>query len=774
MTTFILVLAGLLAAWMPPAVAGGGATVFGGRVACVDRDGVRFCEGSVATRVPSWDGVPIDVNVTMPPAGQTPPFPLVIQEHGWGLQKSDRPDVDRGLAGYVVLSQSARGFHGSCGTPASRDADPVGCAEGWTHLGDARFEVRDAQYLAGLLVDEGWVDPQRIGMTGASYGGGRTIIAAALKDRTMLEDGTLVPWTSPLGTPMRLAAGAATIPWSDLPASLVPNGATLDYRAENPYGTRAGVRKDTWNDLLYVAGLGLPGATGFYAPTGVDPRADLRGWNVRTLAGEPYDADSAVGAMIDELTTYHSGYYIEDSTPPAPLFIYNAWTDDLFPADEALRFWRKTAARHPSAEMAVLLADDGGHPRAALVVAEPRAAERIDAFFARHLLGVGDPLPVFEVFTQGCRGAPELGPFTASDWDALRPGEVRLVDDVPQRFDEVGGDPAVAAALNPIAGPPCRTVTATTDPGAATWILPPATGDGYVLIGSPTVVADLVVTGAEYAQVAGRLWDVAPDGMQTLVTHGFYRPRSDNLGPQVFQLPPNGWHFAAGHAPKLELLGQSVPMGHASHGAFAVTVETMDLRLPVMDAPDGGQVLAPAAHVFPPDAPEPPRCPPAPVVGCEAPAGSSRLLVVRGKKEAKDRLVWAWRGDGPTDPGTLAGGAGATLCLWDGAGALALAAPAPESGTCGTKPCWSASAKRARYRDRKGDRTGVGSVGVASKRRGTQVRVRAKGERLAPPPLPIATLPITVQLLAGDGSCRGATFETARKNDERRVKAKDS
>lgn len=742
-------------------------SVFGGRIACAEADGVQFCQGDVASRVPTWDGVPLDVNVTLPPAGATGPFPLIVAEHGWSLGKSDAPVVERALAGYVVLSHSARGFHGSCGSEASRAADPAGCAEGWTHLGDARYEVRDAQHLAGLLVDEGLVDPQRIAFTGASYGGGRTIMAAALRDRVMLEDGTLVAWTSPLGVPMRVAAGAALIPWSDLPASLMPNGGTLDYRAENPYGTRAGVRKDAWNDLLFAVGA----ASGFYAPPGVDPGADLQSWDARTQAGEPYDADSAAAAIIDELTTYHSGYYLDDATPPAPLFLYSAWTDDLFPATETLRFWRKTRARHPSAEMAVLLLDDFGHPRAALAFDGPRVAARADAFLDRHLLGVGDPLPAFEVATQGCRGAPELGPFTADDWDALHPGEVRLVDDAAQTFDETGGDSAVAGALNPIAGSPCRTVAATADPGAATWVLPAASGDGYVLLGSPTVVADLVVTGAEYAQVAARLWDVAPDGMQTLVTHGFYRPRSDNLGPQVFQLPPNGWHFAAGHAPKLELLGQSVPVGHASHGPFTVTVETMDLRLPVMETPDGAQVLAPAPAVLPPDAPEPPRCPPAPRAGCVEPSGPAKLVVVRGRKPRADELVWAWRG-APPDPPATSAGVGATLCLWDGSGALGLAAPAPESGTCGGKACWSATAKRARYRDPKRERTGVGVVTVAAKRARGRVGVRAQGERLGPPPLPVAALPITVQLLGGDGTCWTSTFDDVRRNDERRLAAK--
>jgi hypothetical protein len=65
-----------------------------------------------------------------------------------------------------------RGFGDSCGSVASRAADPGGCAKGWVHLDDVRFEARDIQQLAWVLADEGIVDPQRIGVTGISYGGG--------------------------------------------------------------------------------------------------------------------------------------------------------------------------------------------------------------------------------------------------------------------------------------------------------------------------------------------------------------------------------------------------------------------------------------------------------------------------------------------------------------------------------------------------------------------------------------------------------------------------
>ena len=43
------------------------------------------------------------------------------------------------------------------------------------------YEVRDAQYLLGKLADDGVIDPQRIGATGGSYGGGMSLQLGALK-----------------------------------------------------------------------------------------------------------------------------------------------------------------------------------------------------------------------------------------------------------------------------------------------------------------------------------------------------------------------------------------------------------------------------------------------------------------------------------------------------------------------------------------------------------------------------------------------------------------
>src|SRR4029453_2125559 len=84
-----------------------------------------------------------------------------------------------------------------------------------------------------------------------------------------------------------------------------------------------------------------------------------------------------------------------------------------------------------------------------------------------------------------------------------------------------------------------------------------------------------------------------------------YRPEI-NSGPestrQVFQLHPNGWHFAEGHIAKLELLPADQPYGRNSNGQAPVTVSNLQLRLPVLENPGdaGGLVKDPAGRILPP------------------------------------------------------------------------------------------------------------------------------------------------------------------------------
>ena len=96
--------------------------------------GVRFCEGTMNSRVRTFDGVPLDANVALPPApadGGDGNYPLIIQLHGWGGSKSGLGSMRTWAeAGYAVLNYTARGFGNSCGSPQSRAADPAALRPG--------------------------------------------------------------------------------------------------------------------------------------------------------------------------------------------------------------------------------------------------------------------------------------------------------------------------------------------------------------------------------------------------------------------------------------------------------------------------------------------------------------------------------------------------------------------------------------------------------------------------------------------------------------------
>jgi hypothetical protein len=191
--------------------------------------------------------------------------------------------------------------------------------------------------------------------------------------------------------------------------------------------------------------------------------------------------------------------------------------------------------------------------------------------------------------TQTCpKSARSGGPYHASTWAALHPGEVDYSSTPAQTILSTAGNPTIGHTFDPVyGGGACATAPATDQgAGVATYRLPAATGSGYTLLGSPTVIANLKVTG-KFAYVAARLLDVNPrTNTETLVARSVYRidPNAPN-GVQVFQLHSNAWHFAAGHVAKLELLGQDAPYARPSNGVFSISVSKLQLRLPVHEVP---------------------------------------------------------------------------------------------------------------------------------------------------------------------------------------------
>ena len=292
---------------------------------------------------PSWDGTPIDVNLAFPDASAGDgPFPLIIWGHGYGGSKLSFADMERFTdRGYAVFSMTDRGFHESCGSTASVGAGGSACDNGYIHLMDDRYEIRDAQFFAGELADEGVADGQRVGAVGGSYGGGLSLQLATLKDRVMMPDGSLVPWTSPVnGISMRIAGGGTGHPM-ERPGLLAhpERAASSTTSPTRPTPAGWGSRRSRSTTVCTRPSRWVPASTAVEAPFPSpcnDFAADVTAWKTRIEQGEPYDGDPAAQAILDEIKAHHSAYYIDQSESPAPTLISNGFVDDLFPADEAI------------------------------------------------------------------------------------------------------------------------------------------------------------------------------------------------------------------------------------------------------------------------------------------------------------------------------------------------------------------------------------------------------------------------------------------------------
>ncbi|HEY4451231.1 MAG TPA: CocE/NonD family hydrolase [Solirubrobacteraceae bacterium] len=558
--------------------------------ACTAENGVRFCPTeTLSQRVPSFDGVPLDADVTLPASGEGP-FPTIVMLHGWGGSKSsfesstaagdgnetyDYNNIYYAQHGYAVINYTARGWGRSCGSVESRSETP-GCEKGWLHLADQRYEARDTQYLLGLLADERISRPLANGVTGISYGGGQSIELAYLKNRIRLPNGEFAPWTSPKGKKMAIAASFPRWPWSDLVDSLEPNGRFLDTEVA-PFAQSyepAGVEIQS-----YVAGLFADGQAtgGYYSPPGVDPEADLTKWFAVTGAGEPYGEESV--AIAKQLYTYHQGYGIPlAGAKPAPLLLESGWTDHLFPVEQSLRVYNQVAALKG---YAALMFGDLGHSMGSNKLNTDQAFNEEGAtFLAAKLqhLGTAPQNGSATAYTQTCpQSAPGGGPYTASRWSRLHPHTLAFGSAAAQSFTSAGGNPTIAAEYDPIASTnACKTVAAETEPDTATYT---TTSPGFTLLGLPTVSAHVTTIGP-FGELVSRLWDVLPSGEQRLITRGVYRLTENQTGTITFQLHGNGYEFAPGDTIKLELLGRDAPYYRASNGAFSIEVSNLTASLP--------------------------------------------------------------------------------------------------------------------------------------------------------------------------------------------------
>ena len=163
------------------------------------------------------------------------------------------------------------------------------------------------------------------------------------------------------------------------------------------------------------------------------------------------------------------------------------------------------------------------------------------------------------------------------------------------------------------------------------------------------------------------------------------------------------------------------------------------------------------------------ECSAIPAGGCRTPVKTtgSRLVVKQGSSDAKDQITFKWGSGEATDVADFGDPVSTlddyALCIYDGSPGTPLLTEAVmrAAGGCPTKPCWKATSKGPKFRDKARLPHGVIGLKLKAGTAGTAVLItKLKGERTPTPFLP-ATVPLTVQVQTAHGACWEAVFATA-------------
>ncbi|HEY3682605.1 MAG TPA: alpha/beta fold hydrolase [Streptosporangiaceae bacterium] len=550
---------GLLAA-----VALVGGTVFAGGPARAAAPSVRMSEQRVTvTDGPKGDQrIALDTSYFTPSGGGR--HPAVLLGHGFGGSKADVAGEARSLAGagYAVLTWSARGF---------------GASEGQIGLDSPDYEVKDVQGLVSWLAKrpevrlDGPGDP-RVGVAGASYGGGIALMSAAFDHR--------------------IDAIAPQITWNDLAGSLFPN-------AVEGSSPSQGVFKKMWAGLLFTSGTAGFGGAGGGALPGV---AGLASETERMATGSCGRFRPEVCAMYDDVArtgkpTASAVKLLRASSPGSyagrvrvPTLLIQGQSDSLFPLDQA-NANAKMIAR-TGAPVAVVWGD-GGHDAGGTAVADAQGLTR--RWFDRFLKPATPPKtatgPGFSVTRSGgvnsTRGEVVTTTADAARYPGLDGTATRTVPlDGPAQAiaNPPGGSPASISALpglgsligggsggggsgriGSVAGIGGLSVDM---PGQAAVFESAPLAAPLRVTGSPTV--RLRVSGADDIVAFAKLYDVGAGGRPAL-PHQLAAPirvTGAAKGRTVtVRLPAIDYEFARGD--RLRLAVSSTDMAYATPAAGA-------------------------------------------------------------------------------------------------------------------------------------------------------------------------------------------------------------
>jgi ABC-2 type transport system ATP-binding protein len=479
-------------------------------------------------RIAVVDGPRDNQHVVIDASFFTPPgrgrLPAVLLAHGFGETKDTvRPQAeDLARAGFAVLTWSARGF---------------GASTGQIGLDSPDYEVKDVEQLVSWLARQPRVlldhpgDP-RVGIAGASYGGGIALLAAAYDHR--------------------IDAVVAQSTWNNLATALFPNGAGG--------GPATGVFKRQWAGLLFTQGSVGFGAT-------------AQGSAAGQTAGPGQGNGPGPGAIYQQIATAgrptpQAISLLLRSSPAsvagrmrAPTLLIQGENDSLFGLDQANANY--LAIRHNGAPVSMVWfagGHDGGNQETARV-------ESLTAQWLQRWLAPGHPpasagtgQPGFAVtrvlgFDPSSDQA-SLGIATASRYPGLsgtRRTLVRLAGPPQVIVSPAGGVPAsisVFPGLGPL-GPAGLTFDM---PGQSAAFTSAPLSSPVQLTGSPTV--RVAVSGAPDVTLFAKIYDVDQAGNATLPNHPVapVRVTGARAGRVVtIALPAIDDDFSAGHRLRLVL-----------------------------------------------------------------------------------------------------------------------------------------------------------------------------------------------------------------------------
>ncbi|MBK3596647.1 MULTISPECIES: alpha/beta fold hydrolase [Streptomyces] len=482
-------------------------------------------------RMMRMNGVSVDTSYFT--AGGSRPRPAVLIGHGFGGSKNDvRAQAEKLAAdGYAVLTWSARGF---------------GRTTGEITLNSPDAEVKDVSGLIDWLATRPEVqldaegDP-RVGVTGASYGGAVSLLAA--------------------GYDRRVDAVAPMITYWNLADALFPDG----------------VFKKLWAGIFVTTGGGCQKfekrLCEMYERVAVNGKPDAA---ARTLLTER--SPVAVADRID-----------------VPALIVQGQSDSLFPLDQADAMAK--AIRGNGAPVAVdwiAGGHDGGDAEG------DRVQHRIGQWFDRYLKDDkgADTGPAFRVTRTGGVDSTDGAALKRGADGATYPGltsggkEIALEGRRTQTFrNPAGANPPSVSALPGIGGGLSQLsslgVGLSLDfPGQFARFDSAPLGKAVRVTGSPTVRVTVKADQGD-AVLFGKVYDVSPDGKQQVLPSQLVTPHRITPGqqgrPVELTLPAVDHELDAGH--RLRLVLSATDLGYASPAEPATYTVTLGGPLTVPTAP---------------------------------------------------------------------------------------------------------------------------------------------------------------------------------------------